>query len=425
MTFSCRSSPGKHSVAKLWLIIKHEYLTNIRRRSFLFGAFGAPLISLGLIVLVFGVILQDETDASRLGDIDYVDLSGVLEARVDEPENFRAFESEEAARAALDSRELGAYFVVAPDYMETAAIRLVSNTGVPDALNDQIDDYLRANLSAGLPPEIAARINDPLETSVRALDSGRVLQEDSAIGLVLMPMIFVIVFLFASQTTSGYLMGSVIEEKTTRIVEILVTSVTPFQLLAGKIIGLGLLGLTQLVIWGIFAVIGLNFGQTSSVLRGVIIPPDMLIVALVYFLLGYFLLASVMAVAGVIAGSEQESRQYAGIFSIVLIIPIFLIASFITDPNGSVVTFLSLFPLTSPVAVLLRMGFGTIPTDQLLVSIVLLALTGLLTAWASARIFRWGLLMYGKRPSPRELLRVIRRPAAMATSATSDAEGAN
>ena len=407
-------------MSKIWLIIKHEYLTNIKRRSFLFGAFGAPIVSLGLMVLVFGLIINNESDVERLGTIGYVDESGVLAAQVDEPENFRAYDTEAAARADLDAGVIGAHFVLPPDYMETGTVRIYSNTSIPEVLEDQIDTYLRANLGAVLPPEIAERIKAPAETSILALDTGRVLQSDSLIGLVLMPIIFVIVFLFASQTTSGYLMGSVVEEKTTRIVEILVTSVTPFQLLAGKIIGLGLLGLTQLAVWIAFGYVALNFGQTSNILSGVIIPPDLLIIAVIYFLLGYFLLASVMACIGVIAGSEQESRQYAGIFSLIMVIPIFFIVTFITDPDSAIVTFLTLFPLTSPIAVLLRMGFGTVPPEQLTLSIALLALTALLAAWASARIFRWGLLLYGKRPSPRELLRVIRRPAAMATTASGD-----
>ena len=127
-----------------------------------------------------------------------------------------------------------------------------------------------------------------------------------------------------------------------------------------------------------------------------------------------------MAGIGVVAGTEQESRQYASIFSMLMLIPIFLIVSFITDPDGALVTFLTLFPLTSPVSVMLRMGFGSIPPQQLLLSILLLALTSLPSASPSARIFRWGLLLYGKRPSPRELLRVMRRPPAMATSVTSE-----
>ena len=137
---------------------------------------------------------------------------------------------------------------------------------------------------------------------------------------------------------------------------------TPFQLLFGKIIGLGLLGLTQLVIWMVCRLDhAAARAATPDFLTGITIPPDLLIVGVVYFLLGYFLLASVMAGIGVVVGSEQESRQFAAIFGIVLVIPFFLITSFITDPNGAVVTFLTLFPFTSPMSMILRMGFSAVP----------------------------------------------------------------
>jgi ABC-2 type transport system permease protein len=140
-------------------------------------------------------------------------------------------------------------------------------------------------------------------------------------------------------------------------------------------------------------------------------------------LLGYFFLASIMAGIGAVVGSEQESRQIAGIFSFVLVIPFFALVTFITDPNGVVPTVLTLFPLTSPVAVMLRLGFGSVPTWQLSLSMVLLLVTALFTAWASAKIFRWALLMYGKRPGLRDIARALRRPPTMATSATGERAG--
>jgi ABC-2 type transport system permease protein len=304
--------------------------------------------------------------------------------------------------------------------MNNGSVKTYSKTGIPAALTSVIDTYLRANLSAGLDPTIAERIKDPVESSIRTLDNGRVIQDNAIVGLVLMPILFVMVFLFASQTTSSYLMSGVVEEKSNRIMEILITSVTPLQLLYGKIVGLGLLGLTQLVIWMLGGYLTLTLSHQANFLTGVTIPPDLVIVALVYFMLGYFLLASLMAGIGVVIGSEQESRQFAAIFTMGMVIPFFLISSFITDPNGVVVTILTLFPLTSPIAVILRMGFGVVPWYQLGASIILLLFTSIFVAWASARIFRWGLLLYGKRPGPRELLRVMRRPPTMATTASGD-----
>jgi ABC-2 type transport system permease protein len=409
-------------VSKTWLIAKHEYLTNVKRRSFLFGAFGIPIITIVLMTVVFGLIFTDESDMTRLGTVGYVDQAGVLAGEAGKPDTFAAYETEDAAHAALDAGEIGAYFVVAPNYMQTGSVHVYGNSGIPEALHDSIDGYLRANLSAGLDPAIAERLKDPIESSIRTLDNGRVIRDNAIVGLFLMPIIFVMVFLFASQTTSSYMMSGVVEEKSNRVMELLITSVTPFQLLFGKIIGLGLLGLTQLVVWMTAGFISLTVAHAFDSLQGVTIPPDLVIVAVIYFLLGYFLLSSAMAGIGVIVGSEQESGKYGAIFTLGMIIPFFLIVSFITDPNGAVVTFLTLFPLTSPVSVILRMGFGSIPTWQLLASIFILLTTSLLVAWVSARIFRWALLLYGKPPSIRELLRVIRRPPTMATTASGEGE---
>ncbi len=405
---------------KMWLVVKHEYLTNIRRRSFLFVAFGVPIFTIVMMAVVFGLIINNETDTTQLGTIGYVDQAGVLAQQIDKPENFSAYDTEAAARAALDAGTIGAYFILPPNYMTTGTVNAVATSGVPDALQGDINTYLRANLSTGMDPAIANRLKAPLNTSLKALDTGRVINESGMIGLILVPLIFVMIFLFASQTTSSYLMSGVVEEKTNRIMEILVTSITPFQLLMGKIIGLGALGLTQLVIWIIGGVITMRFAQGTEFLNNLVIPPDLLIVALIYFLLGYFMLSSVMAGIGAVIGSEQESRQLSGIFTLVMVIPFFAITSFINDPGGVAVTFLTLFPLTSPISVILRMGFGAIPMWELLLSMALLFLTGVLVAWASARIFRWALLLYGKRPGVRELIRVIRRAPSMATTATGD-----
>ena len=405
---------------KTWLVIKHEYLTNIKRRSFLFTAFGIPIFTILMMTLVFSLAINGEENVDQLGTIGYVDQAGVLTQKIDEPENFRLYDSEAAVRTALSEGAIGAYFLLPADYMDSGNVQIISKSNIPSALKNSIDSFLRINLSTGLNPEIAARIKDPVESVVKTLDNGRVIKDNAVIGLILAPIIFVMVFLLASQTTSGYLMSGVVEEKSNRIMELLITSITPFQLLFGKLVGLGALGLTQLVIWIVAGSVTLGLGKNTSVLSSITIPPDLVIVSVIYFLLGYFFLSSTMAGIGAVVGSEQESRQFAAIFSIALAIPFFLITSFFNDPNGPVVTFLTLFPLTSPITVILRMGLGVIPTWQLLLSIVLLLLTSLFVTWASARIFRWALLLYGKRPSPRELIRVIRRSPTMATSATGD-----
>ena len=407
-------------MSKVWLVATREYMHNLRRGGFLFAAFGVPLLTVVLMVVVFTLTVENETDTTRVGQVGFVDQSGVLAQAVEQPDNFIRYESEEAAEAALTASEVGAFFVLPPEYMNNGRVRLISSSDTPEALNDEIDAFLLANLSGDLDPQIGERIKNPVNSTVRAVDTGRTVDQSAAFGLIFAPLIFVMVFLLATQTTSGYLMSGVVEEKTNRIMEILVTSITPFQLLAGKILGLGALGLTQLVVWLVMGYIGLQLGQNSTILAGVYVPPDMVIIGVVYFLLGYFFLAALMAGIGAVVGSEQESRQYAGLISIVLVVPFFFIVQFFDAPDSAVVTFLSLFPLTSPVAIILRMGFAVVPTWQLVTSVVLLLITTIFVTWASARIFRWALLMYGKRPNLRQTLSAVFRSRGMETTATGE-----
>ena len=287
-----------------------------------------------------------------------------------------------------------------------------------------IDNLLVTNLSRGLSSDVPLeRLRNPVDLTIQVADSGRLLTDANIPVLIFIPLIFAFVFLMSSSVTSGFLMSGVVEEKTNRIMEILMTSVTPLQLLLGKILGLGALGLTQLVVWGVagFALIGL--GQGVPALAGIAFPTDLMILFLVYFLLSYFLFASLMAGLGAVATSEQESRQYSGIFSLIWVIPFFFITTLISEPNSSLAIALTLIPFTAPMTVLLRTGFGVVPTWQLLASMGILLVSGVVVVWASARVFRWGLLMYGKRASPRELWRVIRNSPPAGTVESRTAKG--
>lgn len=403
---------------KAWMVARHEFSTNLRRPAFLFAAFGVPLLIIVLLAVIMTFAVQMETDVGRVGSVGYVDDAGVLAQALDRPDTFIAFDSEDAARAALDAREIGAYFVLPSDYVQTGNVRLYSAVDVPDALEDQINAFLVVNVGAALEnPELVELLRAPVDLQIRTLDSGRTLGENAIVALIFIPFIFVFVVVMATQITGGYLMSGVVEEKTNRIMEILVTSITPFQLLLGKVIGLGALGLLQVLAWILIGGLAFTLGQGLDAFQGISIPIDMVLIGLLLFLLTYILYASFAAGVGVVIGSEQESRQIASFFVFLMMVPFFLMVSFITDPNGPVPLVLTLIPLTAPVSILLRMGFGSVPAWQLALSLSLLALTTVGVVWASARLFRWGLLRYGKRPSLREVLRAIRRAPRISTTA--------
>ncbi len=407
-----------------WLVARHEFLSNVRKRSFLFAAIGGPLFTLILMGVVILVTFQAETDTSRFARIGVVNQSDWFFSTddptltiEDPPEMFFvAYQTPESAAEALANGVIGAYFIIPPDYLSSGAVRLFTSGGAGTALTDLIDDYLLKNMGRDLDPAALERLIDPSTPSLRFLDTGRVVPLDAVIGLVLFPIMFVVFFMIAIQSTSGYLMSSVVEEKANRIMEILITTVTPMQLLGGKIIGLGLLGLVQIGIWIVIAGVGtlVVSSSGSQVLSAIVIAPDLVIMALVYFALGYSFFAISMAVIGVVTGTDQESRQYAGLFILPLAAPFFAMLAFLTDPNGTLATALSLVPLTAPTSMLMRMSFAPVPVVHHVIAVGGLLLFNIVLLWAGGRIFRLALLMYGKKLTVRQLVSLVRRPASAA-----------
>lgn len=401
---------------KLLLVARREYLYNLSRPAFLFAVFGVPLFTFIIWLIIFLILDANETDTESIGVVGYVDEAAILTDPIYPPdvppERFIAYPDENAARQALDDKTIGAYFLIREDYLSTGSVESYSFSGIPGALRDNWEAFLLANLAQRLDPGVQIeRILDPVNLVIRVQDSGRTLTEANIPALIFIPLIFAFLLFMSSGTTSGFLMNGVVEEKTTRLMEILVTSVSPSQLLFGKIIGLGLLGLTQMVVWFAAGFLLIHFGQALPALNGVIFPLDLVLMMLIYFLLSYFLLATLMAALGVAAGSEQESRQYASIISTIFIIPFFFIGSILDDPNSSLVVSFSLIPFTAPMTMLLRLGVASVPLWQIAASVLILLVTALLIAWVSARIFRWGLLRYDVRATLREIVSVVRRPS--------------
>jgi ABC-2 type transport system permease protein len=249
--------------------------------------------------------------------------------------------------------------------------------------------------------------------------------EAAFMGRFMAPFILAFVFLMAVNTTSQFLMSSVVEEKENRMMEILLTSCTPLQMLWGKVLGLGLLGLTQVGLWlGAGALI--ISGQSEGVmdfLSGVRFTPDIIILGLLYLVLGYFFFSGVMAGVGASVTAEREGQQFAGFFTILTILPMALLITFMEDPNGPLPVFFSIFPLTSPVGMLMRMPMTTVPVWEIIVSVALLAVTVVATVWLAARVFRLGLLMYGKRLTAREIIAALRQGGQTMVSAAQSREG--
>jgi ABC-2 type transport system permease protein len=215
-------------------------------------------------------------------------------------------------------------------------------------------------------------------------------------------------------------MGAVVEEKTSRVIEVLVSSLRPFQLLAGKVVGVGAVGLFQMSIWGVSAwwlyrnrslVLEL-FGMPEAGGSGGLVFPevslDTLAIVLAYFLLGYFLYAAMFAAVAATSNSEAEARQAQLPVVMLLIVPTLLMLGILQEPDGVMAVTLSLIPFCAPIAMPVRWAAVSVPAAEVAASLAVLAVTLVLVVWVAARIYRVGILMHGKRPGLADLMRWIR-----------------
>ncbi|MCL4252798.1 MAG: ABC transporter permease, partial [Anaerolineae bacterium] len=300
-----------------------EYFYNIRKPSFLFTAFGTPAIIIGVWILVFAVF-GNEPEREPLTQVGMVDLAGIISPDLAvEGMDFTPipYPDEASARQSLDAEQIQAYFVISEDYRQFGTLPIYSYVDLPSNFQSNIRRLIVTNVSqqAGVTLPLERVLNPVNDMSIHILDTGRVLDSSGVIVTFLAPFFFSILFWIAMQTTGNFLMNGLVEEKKNRIIEVLVTTVTPGQLLTGKILGLGMLGMTQVAVWLGVAFFAITVGPQISFLeslRNVQLPADLIISGFVFFGMGYLFNAGLLAMVGVLAGSEQQSNQYSAFISL-------------------------------------------------------------------------------------------------------------
>ncbi|MEP7291719.1 MAG: ABC transporter permease, partial [Chloroflexota bacterium] len=255
-----------------------------------------------------------------------------------------------------------------------------------------------------------------IEVTNLTLVNGEEKPQDEGGSFVLV-YVFALVLIFSLFTTSGYLMQSVIEEKETRLIEILISTVRPSQLLAGKILAMGIVGMVQVIVWmaGIFVLVQLassgGAGQIAGALATIAniqIPVNILPVLLLYFVLAYFMFAGLFSIVGALSNSLREGPQYAVLFTLPAALPMYFISLIASTPEGPIPTVLSIFPLTAPIAMAARLSISIVPFWQLALSLGLLALAALGAIWLAGRAFRVQTLLAGQLPKLRDIPRLLR-----------------
>ncbi len=410
---------------KIWIIARHEYLTNVRRGGFIFMTALIPV--LGLIALIIGAFFsgqamtllasQFEREEGVMGLVD--DQGSFVPVLPDYQDRFRVFESEEAGRDALAAEAISALIVIPEHYLESGEIKIVSReSGFTSMTQLEDSDTVEAFLIDSLlqeqvaDPALRERVIHPMNVQLASLEEGQEGSEGRGLSVMfdfMVPYFFGILLFVSVFSSSGYLMRGVSEEKTNRVIEIILSSVSSRELLAGKILGLGALGLTQVVIW-LASTVLLSGGATGLI--GVAVPlmmrPEILVLSVVYYALGFLLYATLMGAGGSLGTTMQESQQIASLLSMVAVIPMMLMGFIIGNPNMLVARVLSWFPLTGPTMMLMRMPLVQVPLIDIIGSLITIGLSIPLVLWAGAKVFRAGLLMYGKRATVRDVWRIVR-----------------
>ena len=394
-------------MSKWRIIAKHEYLTNIKRKEFLFVTFGIPLFFfaiMGISFISMGIGVQ-----SHENKIGFVDMTGLFDSQ-----NMTKYADEELARKALLDNNLTNYFVIPENYTATGKILIYSSKkNIADnmKIEEQIRNFLLDNLLKNEPSDIIQRIKKPINSEYFTLNEKGLKSEDGGFTIVLLPLAFSMLFTLSIFASSGFLLQSVIEEKENRIMEVILSSVSHEDLLKGKIIGLGALGLTQILIYLIVAagIILLNPVALLLIASQIHISIPLLVAGIIYFFMGYIIFASIMAGVGSVATTSREGQQIAGIFSLAGAFPLMFSQFIITNPNEILAIALSIFPLTSPIAMIMRLSITEVPLYELIISILVLVISAYFIIEISVRIFKASLLMYGKKPTIQELIKYVRQ----------------
>ena len=433
---------------KILAVIKREYIQMVRTKGFIIGTVLGPVFMIALIVVP---IIVSSVSVEKQETIGVVDLTNEIFMELDKKldhkdyrlkdgfrryvlEKFEPSAGTEELRHELRERvlkkELSAYIYIPEDVLEIGARDSAVRESEPEEekveyVSEHTTDFekLRAINRAlnnvviekrlkreGLDPQKVAQYIKRVELQpIKITKKG---EEKDTGGTFMISYILALIIYMAIIIYGQVIMRGVIEEKSSRVVEVVLSSLRPFQLMMGKILGIGAVGLTQFSIWTLFG-IGASVYSTSFIPAGAnfampSIPPHVFVYFVVFFILGYFLYGTLYAAIGSMVNSEKEAQQLVMPVTMFLIVPIMLMIFIIRAPNSPIAVFLSFIPFFAPILMFLRITVLLPPFGQIGASIVILILTILLMIWLTAKIYRVGILMYGKRPKFAEIVRWMR-----------------
>jgi ABC-2 type transport system permease protein len=415
-------------VHKVWAVIRREFVERVRTRWFWFSAIIGPVLSIG--VIVFQIMQSVEGGVHRIAIVD--STSAGFGARVVEALSASRFVATnrpahagliDSLTALVSDKQLDGFLIITDDLTATgraeyraASLSIQTIEDLQRSLSRLVE---KARLEGkGVNPAVVDWAQIRVELDQKKISRGRTIAESAgqsfAVAWVMAILLFMAILIYGVNV-----MTSVLEEKTTRIIEVLVSSLRPFQLMAGKLLGAGSVSFFQFIIWAVSfqLVIRLRvqiaklLGADPSLAAGLKlphIPTATLLVFFAFFLGGFLLYSSMFAAVGAMSSNEQEARQAQLPVTYLLMISYISIIGLTNNPSSTYAKILSMVPFTSPIASPVRWTSGGMSTPELAASLALLAVAIVAITWMASRIYRVGILMTGKRPTMKELVRWVR-----------------
>ena len=390
------------------LVAQRDYLRTVRRRGFIAGTLLLP----AAMATMFGIsaVLSTSGGGQELADVLLVNQSSVAVTADERLAPHVMVTSLDEAQAALATGSVGDYYLVPASWPAAPEVtRVVGEVGGPGQPLDslrleataqaEVETLLRVSIlrAAGLPDSALGQLLTPITFDAVGVDGAPVGDASYIAGFAL-PYIFTLIFVLSIFITSGYLLQSVTEEKENRVVEIVLSSIPALPLMAGKILGLGAAGLTQVAIWLTTALVAIPLINSQFSLDLSLVWYQM-VLAIVFFCLGYLGYGAIFAAVGAVAPGSREGQQYSSFFGFFAVVPVIATPVFVNDPGSPIVWLLALFPLTAPAASLELLALPSIPWPTLAASFVAQIVFVVVATVLAGRIFRATLLLYGVRPS--------------------------
>lgn len=401
---------------KTRLLIKHEFIQAIKKPGYIITTLLIPVISLLSIGINEVVSLLKDPDGNEAVIIGYVDETGLLDGSPEEGFiSLMPYQTVNEAQQDLLANEITEYIIITDEFLSTGIIARFTQEKelFPSLATTQtIKTFLTRNLIAGkVSPQIVDSVTSPLILKVTRLDEfGEISDDQGNVANILVPGIYAFLLTMTFQYGTTNLISGLGEEKESRLIEVLYSSVSTRQLLVGKIMALGAAGLLQVAIWLTSApfLLKLSSETVGGFFHDIQISGLFIVLGVIYYVLGYLLFATASVTLGSITSTPSEAHNLIMFYTLASYVPIWLIGIFMNYPNSPVWVFLTIFPVTAPVQTLIRLGVSDVPVWQIAASLGVLTLSVILGIWFAEKVFRTFMLMYGKRLRLKDIFQGLR-----------------